>query len=241
MGDHFGTFPPISISIDGTTGGAEAQFWTPRGGKHFGGSQGCGTGPPPLGRPKPNTNRFQVRAPYHYPYPYPYPNLYPYHNPYPTGGTKGGRCSQKKVTGPASRAGPRFLTEFWPEFRPISRVPRTGPTTQTCSVNNFFVTSAFLNLNSSCESRERVKLPLSIFMIGASSMVKISSQDGPSGPRTTCELRVARRSGSSHSPLGPSCDDIFTMLEAPIIKIESLAEDRGPPLTPFSPTTAYVI
>ena len=45
----------------------------------------------PLGRPKPNTSRFQVRAPYHYPYPYaypyPFPNPYPYPNPYPTGGT----------------------------------------------------------------------------------------------------------------------------------------------------------
>ena len=65
---------------------------------------------------------------------------------------RGGREPLAKVTEPASWEGPRFSTEFWP----ISRVPRTGPTTQTCSVNNFLVTSAFLNLNSSCESRDQM-------------------------------------------------------------------------------------
>ena len=51
------------------------------------------------------------------------------------------------------------------------------------------------------------------------------SQDGPRG---LCELPLRRATRSSHvvrAPRGPSCDEIFTMLEAPIIKIEFLAFD----------------
>ena len=51
-------------------------------------------------------------------------------------------------------------------------------------------------------------------------MKKILSQDGLRG---LCELPLRRATRSSHvvrAPRGPSCDEIFTMLEAPIVKIE---------------------
>ena len=51
-------------------------------------------------------------------------------------------------------------------------------------------------------------------------MVKISLQVGPRGPETTCELCVTHSSHVVPGPRGPTCDEIFTMLEAQIMKFE---------------------
>ena len=110
-------------------------------------------------------------------------------------GSWGDRCPQKRVMEARRSA----ILEFWVISGKIGDVflvhGRTVPTTQTCSVNNFSVTSAFLNLNSSRESRDQELQndPFSIFMIGASSMVKISSQNGPHGQ--DLPFRCARARG----------------------------------------------
>ena len=137
----------------------------------------------------------------------------------------GGQGQLQKKIWPAHENWSAIFDRISARIGTISRVPSTGPTTQTCSVNNFFVTSAFLNLNSSCESRDQELQndPFSIFMIGASSTVKISSQDGTRQSKIGILAPSARahahRNGKSCSR-GPFCDEIFTMLEAPIIKIE---------------------
>ena len=112
----------------------------------------------------------------------------------------GVKVSFKKKIRPAHENWSAIFDRISARIGTISRVPSTGPTTQTCSVNNFFLTSAFLNLNSSCESRDQELQndPFSIFMIGASSMVKISSQNGPHGQ--DLPFRCARGRGGGQNP-----------------------------------------
>ena len=109
-------------------------------------------------------------------------------------GLGGAREPLAKVTEPTSKAGLRFSADIGPNFGPVLRSWEPVQYLNPCFVNNFWVTTAFLDLNSPCCSRDwgLTIHPVWIFMKRGQFWRNFRCKNGPWGPKSSHQRSHAR-------------------------------------------------